>query len=184
MRPRDLDGVSRWFGWSVKMYGHAPIKASCFSCPNPNSLLVPFDSRSQSRRMRTVSSIHPGNGADSLPHQDGGVRVVLLHGRVGALEERPGERKSISPATIARRNASRRLTASQRCPGTSGRKGSAAPSGPWRRRICRTLWIGSGGNRVGKTATGGKMSGGGNWPRWDRVLGVIATRAGGEWKLR
>lgn len=36
----------------------------------------------------TVSGIHPGQGAAGLSHENRGVRVVLLHSRVGAVQER------------------------------------------------------------------------------------------------
>lgn len=38
---------------------------------------------------RTISRIDPGQGALSLPQQDGNRRVVLLHDRVGSREEGP-----------------------------------------------------------------------------------------------
>jgi hypothetical protein len=36
---------------------------------------------------RTVSSVDLGDGAGCFAQENGGVRVVLLHGRVGACEE-------------------------------------------------------------------------------------------------
>lgn len=38
---------------------------------------------------RTVSGKDSRLGAGGLAHQDGSVRVVLLHGRVGAVKEGP-----------------------------------------------------------------------------------------------
>lgn len=41
----------------------------------------------------TISGKHPRLGARGLAHHDGGLGVVLLHGRVGAVEEGPAGRK-------------------------------------------------------------------------------------------
>lgn len=58
-----------------------------FHQPNPVQSPMP--------PVRTVSSVNSGQGARGLAHHDGRVRVVLLHGGVGALEERPIERISL-----------------------------------------------------------------------------------------
>ena len=53
-------------------------------------------SRGEDQCWRTVSGKDSGLGAGSLAHHDGSVRVVLLHGRVGAVQKGPVRHSSVS----------------------------------------------------------------------------------------
>lgn len=80
-----------------------PVKASCFSFPSSatqttsknqhsfshlQNTAIPIRKRSlRNKSYHTVSSIHSWLGTESLAHEDGGVGIMFLHGRVCALEE-------------------------------------------------------------------------------------------------
>jgi hypothetical protein len=73
------------------MEGHLPLRASSFSIPKPIPTLISYlhTYNSECCVRRTVSSVDTGKGAGGLADEDRSVRVVLLHGGIGAEEEGP-----------------------------------------------------------------------------------------------
>lgn len=66
----------------------SPLSATFFSWPK-SAWCVSGGARGRGRERRTVAGVQGGLNAAGLADQDRGVRVVLLHGRVAALEEGP-----------------------------------------------------------------------------------------------